>query len=82
MSARPLPLMRASCTAGIHPPSCARVALRIGDLHRRKPCAWVAAICFRAFVFERGRIVAELRKPNVSQEQLTRIASGEASEGL
>ena len=37
----------------------------------------VAATCFRALVFERGRIVAELRQPNVSQEQLTRIASGE-----
>jgi ribose transport system ATP-binding protein len=37
----------------------------------------IAATCFRAFVFERGRIVAELRKPNVSQEQLTRIVSGE-----
>ena len=37
----------------------------------------VAATCFRALVFERGRIVAELRKPNVSQEQLTRFASGE-----
>jgi ribose transport system ATP-binding protein len=37
----------------------------------------VASTCFRALVFERGRIVAELRQPNVSQEQLTRIASGE-----
>jgi ribose transport system ATP-binding protein len=37
----------------------------------------VAATCFRAMVFERGRIVAELRKPNVSEEQLTRFASGE-----
>lgn len=37
----------------------------------------IAATCFRALVFERGRIAAELRKPNVSQEQLTRIASGE-----
>jgi ribose transport system ATP-binding protein len=37
----------------------------------------VAATCFRALVFERGQIAAELRKPNVSQEQLTRIASGE-----
>jgi ribose transport system ATP-binding protein len=40
----------------------------------------VAATCFRALVFERGRIVAELRQPNVSQEQLTRIASGEHRE--
>jgi len=40
----------------------------------------IAATCFRALVFERGRIVAELRKPNVSQEQLTRIASGEHRE--
>jgi ribose transport system ATP-binding protein len=40
----------------------------------------VAATCFRALVFERGRIVAELRQPNVSQEQLTRIASGEHQE--
>ena len=40
----------------------------------------IAATCFRALVFERGRIVAELRKPNVSQEQLTRIASGEYRE--
>jgi hypothetical protein len=31
-------------------------------------------------VFERGTIAAELRKPNVSQEQLTRIASGEFKE--
>jgi ribose transport system ATP-binding protein len=37
----------------------------------------VAATCFRALVFDRGTIVAELRQPNVSQEQLTRIASGE-----
>ena len=41
----------------------------------------VAATCFRALVFERGRIVAELRKPNVSQEQLTRFASGEHRDG-
>ncbi len=40
----------------------------------------IAATCFRALVFERGRIAAELRKPNVSQEQLTRIASGEQNE--
>jgi ribose transport system ATP-binding protein len=40
----------------------------------------VAATCFRALVFERGSIAAELRKPNVSQEQLTRIASGEYKE--
>ena len=38
----------------------------------------VAATCFRALVFERGQLVAELRKPNVSEEQLTRIASGES----
>ena len=37
----------------------------------------VAATCFRALVFERGQLVAELRKPNVSEEQLTRIAAGE-----
>ncbi len=37
----------------------------------------IAETCFRALVFERGRIVAELSKPNVSQEQLTRIASGD-----
>jgi ribose transport system ATP-binding protein len=37
----------------------------------------IAATCFRALVFERGVIAAELRKPNVSQEQLIRIASGE-----
>ena len=40
----------------------------------------IAATCFRALVFERGTIAAELRKPNVSQEQLTRIASGEYKE--
>jgi ribose transport system ATP-binding protein len=40
----------------------------------------IAATCFRALVFERGAIAAELRKPNVSQEQLTRIASGELKE--
>ena len=40
----------------------------------------IASTCFRALVFERGRIAAELRKPNVSQEQLTRIASGEYKE--
>jgi ribose transport system ATP-binding protein len=40
----------------------------------------VAATCFRALVFERGQLVAELRKPNVSEEQLTRIASGEIRE--
>ncbi|MCB9993496.1 MAG: sugar ABC transporter ATP-binding protein [Hyphomicrobiaceae bacterium] len=40
----------------------------------------IAATCYRALVFDRGRIVAELRKPNVSEEQLTRIASGDHKE--
>jgi ribose transport system ATP-binding protein len=40
----------------------------------------IAATCFRALVFERGSIAAELRKPNVSQGQLIRIASGERNE--
>jgi ribose transport system ATP-binding protein len=40
--------------------------------------AEVAATSFRALVFDRGRVVAELRSPNVSEDRLNRLASGKS----
>ena len=39
----------------------------------------VAGICHRALVFDRGRIVAELRREELSQSTITRLASTSAA---